>query len=767
MAGYQPTYISGNETGLVQSRVESILPNDAYPKLENAFIFREKIKRKQGLGELGRLKRVFENVSLGNSVAGTWPFNIYADTVPPTDTYTTAEIEAGSVVIVVGAVTFTDQGDGTLTSITPGNSGTINYQTGDVVLTQTSGVAASTITFNYFPGLPVMNLAMRELDAINAEETIAFDPVYAYRFINGWLEFITGTTWTGTNSDFFWTTNYWVGNLNLKIFWVTNFSTNDPIRYTNGISWVDFAPTINAAGDKLYKALLMFPFRGRLVTANTYEGATFGTSVNYRQRIRWASIGNPFSDASAIVTTVNTEAWRDDIRGRGGYLDIPTSQNIISMGFVRDNVVIYCESSTWQLRYTGRSIAPFQIERVNSELGVESTFSSIQFDTSLMGIGDKGIVECDSFKSQRIDIKIPDLVFNFNNENQGLKRIQGLRDFQEKLAFWTYPFAGDPEAFPYPITFPNRRLLYNYENDSWAIFTDSLTALGQFTQTTSPKWSDFPGPDPTHKWENQKITWLQRQTGQPDNVAGNQQGFVFLLDWQTGNSYSLAIQDITGGLATVRIFSADHNLSNDDVIEIGRITSTDPFFAINDRIFGVVIVNKDYFDIYEYNSATDDFDIPVFVEAGTYFSVGRIAVRDGFSVVSKKFNYLQEAENIQLGFIDVLLNATESGAITLNVYVDYNDTEPVNRKFQNLIEGSTTNQEDEFFNSVVPTTQLNGLTSSKNWQRVICPARGAFITIEWTLSNAQLIGAEQGNAVEIEGQILYMRKAGRQLPIGV
>ncbi len=767
MAGYQPTYISSSETGLVQGRVESILPNDAYPRLENAFIFREKIKRKQGLGELGRLRRLFVAVPLGNSVAVTWSFNIYSTTVPPTTTFPTAEIEAGSVVIIVGAVTFTDQGDGTLTSITPGNSGTINYQTGNVVLTQTSGIAAATISFNYFPGLPVMNLAMRELDAINAEDTIAFDPVYAYRFINGWQEFITGTTWTGTNSDFFWTTNYWVGDLNLKIFWATNFSTNDPIRYTNGIAWADFAPIINSAGDRLEKALLMFPFRGRMVTANTFEGQNIGTSVNYRQRIRWASIGNPFSDATPIVSTVNAESWRDDIRGRGGYLDIPTSQNIISMGFVRDNVVIYCESSTWQLRYTGRSIAPFQIERVNSELGVESTFSSIQFDTSLMGIGDKGIVECDSFKSQRIDIKIPDLVFNFNNENQGLKRIQGLRDFQEKLAFWNYPFAGDPEAIPYAITFPNRRLLYNYENDSWAIFTDSLTALGQFTQTTSPKWSDFPGPDPTHTWENQSITWLQRQTGQPDNIGGNQQGFVFLLDWQTGNTYSLAIQNITGGLATVRITSNDHNLANDEVIELGRIASTDHFFAINGGIFGVVIVDKDTFDIYDYNSSTDDFDIPVVITAGTYSSIGRIAVRDGFSIVSKKFNYLQEAENIQLGFIDILLNSTESGAITLNVFVDYNDSQPVNRKFQNLIEGSTTNQEDEFFNSVVPTTQLSGLTSSKNWQRVVCPARGAFITIEWTLSNAQLIGPEQGNAVEIEGQILFMRKAGRQLPIGV
>lgn len=64
MAGYQPLYISGMETGLVQSRQEFILPNDAYPVLENAFVWRERIKRKQGYKLLGRLRRVFVDLSL-------------------------------------------------------------------------------------------------------------------------------------------------------------------------------------------------------------------------------------------------------------------------------------------------------------------------------------------------------------------------------------------------------------------------------------------------------------------------------------------------------------------------------------------------------------------------------------------------------------------------------------------------------------------------------------------------------------------------------
>lgn len=49
MAGYSPLKITGNATGLVQNREEFILPDDAYPVLQNAYIFRERILRKAAI----------------------------------------------------------------------------------------------------------------------------------------------------------------------------------------------------------------------------------------------------------------------------------------------------------------------------------------------------------------------------------------------------------------------------------------------------------------------------------------------------------------------------------------------------------------------------------------------------------------------------------------------------------------------------------------------------------------------------------------------
>ncbi len=845
---YKPLKITGMETGLIQSRQDFILPNDAYPVLENAYVWRERIKRKQGCQLLGRLRRVLMAQSFGESQASPWSFNLftainlsgtitnitnanpgevtttvphflqsnqfvtltnvggmtevngntYQITVTGVSTFTIGvdttafgaytaggdwetndtssepnkEIEPGSVVIAITGLgtAFIDNGAGVLNNATPGNIGAINYATGDIGLITTAPAGGLTaVTFNYFPGLPVMGLRTREISTINNEMTIAFDQVYAYRYIGGWQEFIPGTVWTGNDSDFFWSTNYWVGDGNAKIFWVTNFSgtSGDPIRYTNGTVWVDFAPQINSAGDVLAQCLCMLPFRGRMVVFNTLEGANLSLSLPYTNRIRWAQIGNPFTTVSPAVSTVVPDAWRDDIRGKGGFLDIPTNEDIISVGFVRDNLVIYCERSTWQLRYTGRSIAPFQIEKVNSELGAESTFSAVQFDTSLVGVGDKGIVQCDSFKSDRIDIKIPDLIFQFNNDNNGPKRVHGIRDFVQRLAFWTYPYKPTEEDDPLLVAakFPNRRLVYNYENDSWAIFTDSYTALGNFQPQESRKWNQFTGEK--GQWQAQNYNWINRPSKIPEIVGGNQQGFVEYLDQQTINDVSLSITDILGQTPLPTIITCvDHNLDTNDVIKITQIPAGTPFASsLNGGIFSIVWLSKDTFSLKTFDPQTGQFNLPQTDDPGIYIGGGKISIRDNFSITSKKFNFLDEGQNIQLGYIDVLMPNSPGGAITMNVYMDYDNERPINTLPLNIQPSTLT--PDTFFNSVVPTDVPVQRNSSKNWQRVFCAVRACFLTIEWTFSNAQMAGPEQEKNVQIDAQILWIRKAGPQLPIGI
>jgi len=263
------------------------------------------------------------------------------------------------------------------------------------------------------------------------------------------------------------------------------------------------------------------------------------------------------------------------------------------------------------------------------------------------------------------------------------------------------------------------------------------------------------------------VPWLSRQALQPDIIGGNQQGFVEFLDETATNDESLAITGITGSLPTVVITSYDHNLVSNQVIQVLNIAATDPFFALNEGIYGINVLDANSFEIFLYNPNTQKFDTPIEVVNGVYFSAGRLAIRDNFSIISKKFNFAEEGQNIQMGYLDILMDTTSDGAINLNVYLNYNDSQPINQLAENQLPDPSTPTLDTFFNTVVPTNDSSLLESSKEWKRVFCPVRGAFITIEWNLSNAQLVGVEQECDVQIDAQILYVRRAGKQLPVGI
>ncbi len=124
-----------------------------------------------------------------------------------------------------------------------------------------------------------------------------------------------------------------------------------------------------------------------------------------------------------------------------------------------------------------------------------------------------------------------------------------------------------------------------------------------------------------------------------------------------------------------------------------------------------------------------------------------------------------------MGYLDILMDATEldqPGAISMNVYLDYNQNEPSNTLPNNrLVDSGPQGLPNTFFNSTIPTTPstLNGIGGDKFWQRVFCPTRANFLTIEYTFSNAQMAGEEQTKNVQIDAQVLWIRKAGRMTQI--
>ena len=365
----------------------------------------------------------------------------------------------------------------------------------------------------------------------------------------------------------------------------------DGIRYygilTGGAaSWANYNPPINA-NNALAGALLIFAYRGYLVFLNTTEGNEKGV-FNYGNRARWTQIGTPYYSepvpSSPNKQGIDFNAARDDLFGRGGANDAPTDEIIVGASFIRDILVVYFERSTWRLRFVNNAQNPFVWERVNIELGSNSTFSTIPFDKGLMAIGNRGIVISDSNDTDRIDEKIPDAIFNIRQDNQGQQRVYGIRTFRTKLNYWTYPSVENPDG-----TFPDKVLVFNYDTKNYSFFDDCFTCFGYFYQTgTGITWGDL-----TKAWSEYNLSWDSgvSQTGYESIVAGNQQGYVLQLQEPTEGSYcrndpSLSISNIAANIVT----STNNNLPSGTWIKLTGVTGTtsDDGVSLNGRNFKIV-----------------------------------------------------------------------------------------------------------------------------------------------------------------------------------
>lgn len=526
-------------------------------------------------------------------------------------------------------------------------------------------------------------------------------------------------TWTGSNSQFFWTTNFQAPG-QTRLFWAVNFdgiNYTDPMRYYNGTTWTNFTPNLNVASNRtLDSAAIILPYKERLLVFKTRE-TDMGTPIIFPQRIRWSQIGDP--------TTAT--AWQDDMEGLGGFLDVPIDESIVSAGFIRDRIVIYMERSTWELIYTGNELDPFKLRKINTDLGAESRFSTIQFDASLLGVGNVGIHSCNGDSVVRIDDAIPSFVFDIHNGNNGVERVYGIRDYYSEICFWSYP---DSRTNP---TFPNRMLIYNYRDKNWATWRDSFTCYGYFQRTNDRTWASY--TDTT--WGQADFQWTsgQGQSRYREIVAGNQNGYVLTFFPETYNvvpSRYLTGATKTGNQVTLTI--PDHNFEVGDYISVsGAIDNTNTVF---DPLGDPTASPATETIVRITNIPTGGNTVICVVgntTAFTYLMGGEVTKYDNINMRTKFFTpYWKYGASMQLNHIDFLFDRTRKGEVTYNLYVD--DIDSISLTDSSLA--------SNLGNNVVRTRPDDddnaGFAKNTDWHRAYGWADGSTIQIQLTMSDDQM-----------------------------
>ncbi len=732
---YDRFLIAPLKSGLINGIPQWQIPEDAFYQLYNAYVFRGTVRKRVGSQLMGNSGSTMTAPLLSRLRIdlGVYAPGAYATPTP----------------IAVGQQ-FSIGGD--IFTVINATVGQFLLTTNPLVTAQITG--ASQVTFVgadighifFYPGLPVMGLCNYEVGPINDQPSIAFDTKFAYQFVtNGWARLGTAV-WHGTNLNYFWTCNWdGVADDNIVLF-ATNFNAtigapganDDPIMSWNGAVWSNYSATaiFLADGSFIQTALIILPFKNRLIMLNTIENLTSdGLNHAYPNRCRYSINGSPFAvnawyEPGVTIAGLNAAG--------AGFIDAPTKEQIVSAQFIKDRLIVQFERSTWELAYTGNQVLPFVWQQLNQELGALGTFSTVPFDKVVLAVGDTGVHACNGSNVERIDNNIPDEIFEISKQSNGSKRVAGIRDYYSELVYWSFPSVEIPSVNT--NRYPDQVLVYNYANQTWALFDDTWLCYGYFFQSTDVTWADL-----DIAWEDYDATWddMLEQAQQRQVLAGNQQGYVLIVnrDLPT-NAQSLTITNvptIAGDIVTLTVMS--HSLSSvedqEDYVYILDLNGINGFVPGIYQVYMVVDLN------------TIQVIIPGL--AGTYTGGGTMFLVSEIDIYSKQWNpYVSQGRSFYVPYLDFCVLRTAAGEITVDYFAS---SSQLGLADQGQLTGAAlgTNILETSPYALVPQEQQQ----QRLWHRVYCQSDGSFIQIRlyWT-QEEMMTPAISLEGFNLEGMVL-------------
>jgi hypothetical protein len=546
----------------------------------------------------------------------------------------------------------------------------------------------------------------------------------------------------------------------------------------NGIhGWVNFAPPLSEfaysiadlppAQYYLAGAKMIVNFKDRLLFLGpVVQTSAAGSQIYLQDTIVYSQNGTPYYTASftgevsnpnTVFTpillpenqTATASAYFEDQTGFGGFITAGLQQPITTSSINEDVLIVGFTTIQTRVVYTGNDIIPFNFFFINSELGSGSTFSAINMDKGVITRGSRGYIITSQVDARRIDLEIPDEIFQAALTQNGAERYTAQRDFINEWMYFTYPI----NTISYK--FPTATLQYNYRDDSWALFYESYTTYGTFKKASGFIWSTVGFTFPT--WGSWNEPWNSGSSTleQPLVIAGNQQGYVLFRDDGAAESVSLYIQSFSGNTVT----SPNHCLNDGDFIVISDALGT-VGAQVNGNIFKV------------YNTTTNTFRLDPTFTAGTYLGGGQIKRMYKPYIQTKQFPTAWEmGRKTRLGPQQYLFTTTDVGQIQILIFLSQNadsayntgallpDTQSIN---DGLIYSTVLYTCPESTNLGLTPANINlnsvtGVQQSQIWHRVNTSLLGDTVQLGFTMSDEQMRDVDFSNQfaeIELHGAIL-------------
>lgn len=522
--------------------------------------------------------------------------------------------------------------------------------------------------------------------------------------------------------------------------------------FSQGFGWVNFCPPLsfniysvaNTPEQPYYLigARMIFPFKDRLIFVGpVIQNSGDGIKPIYLQdTVIYSQNGTAFYTASftgdptlfstlfypllvPVNQTATPGAYFSDQTGFGGYISAGVDEPINTGAPNEDVLILGFNTLQSRFVYTGDDIIPFSFYLIDAELSSGSTFSVINMGHSVLTRGDRGFVTTHQRESKRFDMDILDNEFqDVNLLLNGAERFTAVRDYINEWLYFTYRQQQNT------WTYPTQTLLYNYRDESWAIFNESYTHYGQFRKTSGYTWQTIGLEYET--WEDWNDPWNSGVTDilEPNVIAGNQQGFVVIKGVGTGEAPSLYIQNIVGSAVT----SPDHCLTNGDYITIQGAIGT-----VGAEVNGFVFSVED--------ASQNSFTLNPTIDTGlTYLGLGTITRFYVPFIQTKQFPVAWAmGRKVRLGVQQYLLTKTNNAQIQLLIFLSQDAATQFNNS--PIVPDPLSINNSLIYSTVLYTcpesTNLGLTPANSNLQMLVNPTTGASGSAQiWHRKNTSLIG---------------------------
>ena len=528
--------------------------------------------------------------------------------------------------------------------------------------------------------------------------------------------------------------------------------------FVQGKGWVNFAPPLSQGNFSiddtaplqyyLVGARQIVPFKDRLLffgpviqtSAPTIAPIYLQDAVIYSQNgtafYTCSFTGDPLLPTTQFFPilvpdnqSATATAYWEDQTGFGGFAVAGIDQPINTVSPNKDVLILGYNSIQQQFVYTANDISPFLFYTINSELGSGSTFSQVNMDQGVITRGTRGYIITNQTQALRIDPEIPDQVFEIQLIDNGTERFCAQRDYINEWIYFTYP------SNMWGYKFPTQTLLYNYRDDSWAIFNECYTTYGTFRKQTGFTWGTVGFTYPT--WASWNDPWDAGQSTllNPQVIGGNQQGFVIIKGIGSDEDPLNAVGE--QGCLYIRSFSSsqitspDHCLNDGDYIIINGCLGT-VGTQVNGKIFSVSL------------SSTNTFVLNPPISSGTYLGNGNITRMYVPQIQTKQFpTSWGLGRKTRIGVQQYLLTATAISQITLLIFLSQDADNAWNSG--NIVPQGNVDNGSLIYSTILYTcpesTNLGLTPANVNLQMISLPSTGASAQKQiWHRVNTSLIG---------------------------